>query len=71
MSTNPARLLNVEGGSLEVNKLADIVVFDEEEKWMYTIDKVVSKSKNSPFIGKELTGKVKFTICNGKIVFEG
>jgi len=47
---------------------ADIVIFDPNEK--STKKEFVSKSSNSPFIGQELYGKVKYTICNGKIVYQ-
>ena len=47
---------------------ADIVLFDPAEKW--TVEEpFASKASNSPFLGAELTGKVKYTICSGKIVY--
>ena len=49
--------------------MADITIFDPNERYTYTKDMIVSKSKNSPFIGKELKGKVKYTIVNGKVVY--
>ena len=70
-SYNPAKLLNIDRGAIEEGKIADITIFDPNEKYVYTKDMIVSKSKNSPFIGKELKGKVKYTIVNGKIVYEG
>ena len=51
--------------------MADITIFDPNEEYVYTKEMIVSKSKNSPFIGKTLKGKVKYTIVNGKIVYEG
>jgi dihydroorotase len=47
---------------------ADLVIFNENEKWK--VDGFVSKSSNSPFTGEELYGRVKYTICNGKVVYE-
>lgn len=67
----PAKLLNIDRGTIEVGKVADITIFDENEKYIYTKEMIVSKSKNSPFIGKELKGKVKYTIVSGRIVYEG
>lgn len=67
----PAKLLQIDRGVLEEGKIADITIFDENEKYVYTEDMIVSKSKNSPFIGKELKGKVKYTIVGGRIVYEG
>ncbi len=66
MTVNPAKLYNLQSGLLENNK-CDLVIFDVDEKW--TVDKFYSKSNNSPFLGKELYGKVYYTICNGKIVY--
>ena len=69
-SYNPAKLLKIDRGTIEVGKIADITIFNPDEKYIYTKDKIVSKSKNSPFIGKELKGKVKYTIVNGNIVYQ-
>ena len=70
-SYNPAKLLNIDKGVIEPGKVADITIFDENEKYVYTEEMIVSKAKNSPFIGKELKGKVKYTIVGGRIVYEG
>lgn len=70
-SYTPASLLKIDGGTLEEGKVADITIFDENEKYVYTEEMIVSKSKNSPFIGKELKGKVKYTIVGGRVVYEG
>ena len=70
-SYNPAQLLKIDRGTIEVGKIADITIFDPNQEYVYTKDIVVSKSKNSPFIGKKLKGKVKYTIVNGKVVYEG
>jgi dihydroorotase len=69
MSTNPAKILHITGGSLEAGSPADVVIFDTNEEWTYSEDKILSKSKNSPFKGWKLKGKVKHTICDGKIVW--
>ena len=69
-SYRPAELLKLERGTIEIGKVADITIFDPNKKYLYTEEKIVSKSKNSPFIGKELKGKVKYTIVSGKIVYE-
>jgi len=67
MTVNPARLYNLQSGIKE-GKKCDLVVFDIDEKWI--VDEFYSKSSNSPFIGKELCGKVMLTICNGKVVYK-
>lgn len=69
MTVNPAMLYNMDAGVLKEGGHADIVIFDEKEKWTVK-DAFYSKSNNSPFIGRELTGKVKYTICGGKVVYE-
>ena len=71
-SYTPAKILHIdnERGSIEIGKKADVTIFDPNEEYIYTKDMIVSKSKNSPFIGKKLKGKVKYTIVNGRIVWE-
>ncbi|MCF0125206.1 MAG: dihydroorotase [Clostridia bacterium] len=69
-SYTPAKLLNIDRGSIEEGKIADITIFNPDQKYVYTKEMIVSKSKNSPFIGKELKGKVKYTIVGGRIVYE-
>lgn len=67
MTINPARLYNLNRGHIAEGEIADIVIFDENEKW--TVTDFDSKSSNSPFVGCELLGKVKYTISEGKIVY--
>ena len=69
MTTAPATLYKFDAGYIAEGSPADIVLFDPQAKW--TVDKFVSKAENSPFKGKTLTGMVKYTICGGKIVYEG
>ena len=69
-SYNPAKLIKVDRGTIGVGKVADITIFDPNEQYVYTKEMIVSKSKNSPFIGKKLKGKVKYTIVSGKIVYK-
>lgn len=67
MTVNPARLYHLPSGELKEGRAADIVLFDPEERWTPT--EYASLSANSPFTGRELFGKVKFTICRGEIVY--
>ena len=67
MSLNPAKLYKLDCGRLEEGAAADLVIFDENEKWV--VDGFASKAINSPFLGTELTGRVKYTICDGKVVY--
>ena len=69
MSLNPARLYHLEQkGRLAVGADADLVIFDDKEAW--TVGEFASRSANSPFIGEELLGRVKYTICAGKVVYQ-
>lgn len=67
MTCNPASLYKLSGGSIEVNTPADFVIFNPDEEWV--VDGFVSKSANSPFLGMKLFGKIHYTICDGKIVY--
>ena len=70
MSTNPARILRRPGGSLGVGAPADVVVFDPQKEWLYDPAKGFSKSRNSPWAGQMLTGQVKATIVDGRLVYD-
>lgn len=67
LTVGPAAMYHLPYGDVSVGKSADIVLVDPDEKWV--VDGFQSKSQNSPFIGEELIGKVKCTICKGKIVY--
>nr|MCR4789069.1 dihydroorotase [Lachnospiraceae bacterium] len=67
MSTAPCKLYGLEGGSIKEGTIADFVIFAPNEIWEVTGFK--SKAKNSPFLDKRLPGVVKYTICDGKIVY--
>ena len=69
MTCNPAKLYKLPGGSIQVHAPADFVIFNPDETW--TVTDFASKSSNSPFKGAELYGKIHYTICNGKIVYQG
>lgn len=69
MSTLPAQILGIDAGHLEIGKPADIVVFNPAEKWVVDPDKLHGKSRNTPFKGMEMCGKVKLTVCRGELVY--
>ena len=69
MSFNPHKILGVNYNGLKENALADITIIDPNEEYIYTKDMIISKSKNSPYIGKKLKGKTKYTIVSGNIVY--
>ena len=70
MSYNPAKLLGLDKGVIAEGKIADLTIFDPNEKYIYTEDMIVSKSHNTPWIGKELRGKVAYTVVGGRIVYQ-
>lgn len=70
MSVNPAKILGIDAGVLDVGKNADIVMFAPDEEWIVDPFKLHGKSKNAIFKGMKLKGKVKYTFVNGEIVFE-
>jgi len=66
---NPARLLNLNKGTLSVGADADVTVFDPEQEWIFNREESASKSKNNPFFGWKLKGRTVATIVAGKLVW--
>ena len=70
MSAAPAGIISLEGrGTLAVKSFADVVVFDAAAEWAYDATKTRSKSRNTPFDGAPMLGRVSATICEGRVVF--
>ncbi len=69
MTCNPAKIIGIDSfkGSLSIDKWGDVTIFDPNEKWTVDVNKFISKSKNCPYHGWELQGKVKYTIVGGEI----
>jgi len=70
LSTNPARILRLEAGTLAEGAVADVVVVDPAREWHYDPAKGFSKSQNSPWAGESLTGRVLHTLVGGVPVFD-
>ena len=71
MSYRPAEILGLKSkGSIEVGKDADITIFDPNREYVFLKEKIVSKSKNSPWINKKLKGQVRYTVVGGRVVYE-
>ncbi|MEK6635179.1 MAG: dihydroorotase [Planctomycetota bacterium] len=68
MSTNPARIFKVNGGSLAVGMPADIAIIDMNKEWTVDIEKFESKARNCPFNGWKLSGQVVTTLVGGKVI---
>lgn len=69
LSVNPAKILGIPGGTLSVGVPADITVIDPEKKFVFAGESILSKSRNSPFLGWELQGKAVLTILDGRITW--
>jgi dihydroorotase len=72
LSAQPAALLNLKGrGTLAAGSFADVVIFDPKTEWIYRAAETRSKSRNTPFDGWTMQGKVRWTISEGKIAYTG
>ena len=71
MSTQPAHLLNLKGrGTLAVGSFADAVIFDPRQEWVFDATASRSKSRNTPFNGWTMLGKVRATVSEGRVVYK-
>lgn len=70
LSGKPAKILGRGGGNIKEGVQADIIVIDPDETWVYEKTGIISKSQNSPFIGRELKGKVTEVISRGRLLVE-
>lgn len=70
VTCDPAAILGIEAGSLAVGSPADVCVFDPDESWRVSPEALRSQGKNTPFMGYELSGRVRLTLIAGRVVFE-
>lgn len=70
ITCNPAKIIGIDKGHLGVGVTADLCLIDPAEEWVLTAERMRSRGKNSPFIGKPLSGKVKMTMIEGQIVYQ-
>ncbi|MFH1541677.1 MAG: dihydroorotase [bacterium] len=68
LTSLPAKILGINKGTLKVGSDADVVIVDPKVAFTVKVEEIVSKSKNSPFIGRQLKGQVLYTIVGGKMV---
>jgi dihydroorotase len=66
----PAKILGIDAGHLTPGAPADICIFDPETYWKVTASAMKSQGKNTPFLGMELPGRVRFTLTDGSVVYE-
>ncbi len=70
MSLNPARILGIDKGNIDVGNVADITIFDTEAAYDIDPETFVSKGKNTPFAGMTVKGEVRYTIMAGEVTYE-
>jgi dihydroorotase len=70
ITSDPAQILGIDAGRLSVGSAADICIFDPDYYWKVTPSAILSQGKNTPFLGMELPGGIKYTLVNGHIVYE-
>jgi dihydroorotase len=68
LTNRPSRVFNLNSGAIKVGAPADIVVFDPQATWTVGTDSLISKCKNSPFLGWELNGVVTAAVVDGRLV---
>ncbi len=71
VTLQPARILGLDAGHLSVGSVADVCVFDPEAYWKIEAVALKSQGKNTPFLGLELQGKVRYTLVDGLVVYQG
>lgn len=70
LTTAPARLLGLEYGTLQKGRPADVTIMAGDQRWTLTEERILSKSRNSPFLGWEFKGQIRATIVGGRVVYE-
>ena len=70
LSTNPADILHLARGHMSPGAVADLVVFDPDEAWTIEPEKFASKARNTPFAGRTVKGRVKYTIVQGEVIYQ-
>ena len=70
LTTEPARILGVQAGRIAAGAPADLVIFDPRAPFRVTAQALRSQGKNTPFLGYELAGRVRFTLVAGNVVYE-
>ena len=70
MTSNPAKILNIKKGSLDIGNDADLCLLDINKPWVVKQSQLKSKSKNTPIENRKLQGQVMMTFVKGKIAFD-
>jgi dihydroorotase len=67
---NSAQILNIDAGHLSLGAAADVCIFDPASCWKVEAAALMSQGKNTPFLGMEMQGKVRYTLVHGQIVYQ-
>ena len=70
MTTNPADILHLPKGRMSLGVDADLPIFDPDEEWTVDPEQFASKARNTPFAGRRVKGKVKYTIVHGRVIYQ-
>lgn len=70
VTSEPARVLGIEAGGLAPGQPADVCIFDPSAHWRVEPEALRSQGKNTPFLGQEVPGKVRYTLVEGAVVYE-
>jgi dihydroorotase len=70
VTSEPLRILGLPGGRLRPGEVADLCLFDAQARWKVEPAALFSQGKNTPFLGYELPGRVRYTLVGGSVVFE-
>lgn len=70
ISWAPAQVLGIDKGHLSVGSIADVCIFDPQALWKIEAKGLKSQGKNTPFLGMEVPGKVRYTLVEGRVVYE-
>jgi dihydroorotase len=68
LTTRPAAVLGLDKGTLSVGAIADIAIFDQHQEWVVAPENLESLSSNSPWLGKNMTGRVTHVIATGQLI---
>ncbi len=70
MTAQPAEIINRDIGTIKEGGSADVSIIDLDDSYIFDEREILSKSKNNPFIGREMTGRILYTICDGKFTWK-
>jgi dihydroorotase len=70
LTRGPAEILGIDAGTLSIGAVADICIFDPDSYWTLSDKTMFSRGHNTPFLDWELKGQVRYTLLNGRCVFE-